>query len=190
MPVKKAAFLDRDGTIIKEVDYLSHPDQIQLLPGASEAIKMLNQAGILVLVASNQSGVARGFFDEKTVRDIHSELMSILRKEGAHLDAVYYCPHHPEGNPPYNIRCKCRKPEPGMILKAAEEFPINIRESVIIGDKISDIQTGQRLQMKSILVRTGYGEQQAVLLRQKQLPDADYFAENLLDAVSWWLKTT
>lgn len=175
-----AVFLDRDGTIHEEVGYLSRIDQLNLFPDAAEALRMVREMGRLAVVITNQSGVARGFFEESFLGEVHREIGIRLEKEGARIDGFYYCPHHPHfGNPPYRRDCDCRKPKPGLIFRAAEEMNIDIGRSYMIGDMIKDIQAGMRAGAPGILVRTGYG---ANVVRT-DLPL--YIAQNLLDAVRW-----
>lgn len=153
-----AVFLDRDGTINEEVDYLRTPDQVRLISGAGAAVRRLNEAGILTCVISNQSGVARGFLKEEDLVPIHAALERQLLLEGARVDRIYYCPHHPtEGKPPYKTECDCRKPKPGMLRQAAEEYNVDLRGSFVVGDRIVDVQTGISVGATTILVLTGYG---------------------------------
>ena len=157
---RTAVFLDRDGVIIEEVNYLSHPDQIRLIPGSAGAISRLNNLQIPVVVVSNQAGVARGYFSESAIAPIHERLQALLARESARLDAIYYCPHHPEGSvPEYSIRCTCRKPQPGMLLYAAKSLNVALPTSWLIGNNISDIQAGLSSGCRTILVETGHGKQ-------------------------------
>ena len=144
--MREAVFLDRDGTVTEEVGYVNHLDRLKLIPGAASAISRLNRAGILVILATNQAGVARGYFPEELVGQVHRRLEELLAQEGAHLVAIYYCPHHPQvGPPPYRKSCNCRKPAGGMLLEAAEKFSIDLSRSFMVGDKITDPITGMRL---------------------------------------------
>ena len=153
-----AVFFDRDGTLIEDVGYLRTPDEVRLIPGAAEAIRMLNDRQILTCVISNQSGVARGLLTEADLVPIHDRLQRMLAAAGAHLDRIYYCPHHPtDGRPPYNIECTCRKPRTGMLQRAASELPIALEKSFVIGDKTLDIEVAKAAGARSILVLTGYG---------------------------------
>jgi D-glycero-D-manno-heptose 1,7-bisphosphate phosphatase len=156
---RRAVFLDRDGTINVEKDYLHKIEDFEFIPGAPEAIKQLKDAGFLVIVVSNQSGVARGFFSEEDVYKLHQYLQLELRVYGTSIDAFYFCPHHPEkGLRAYKIECDCRKGSPGMLLQAAREYDIDLQKSFMVGDKLADIEAGERAGCKSILVLTGYGE--------------------------------
>jgi D,D-heptose 1,7-bisphosphate phosphatase len=158
--MNKAVFLDRDGVIITEKKYLYNPDEVELTEGAVEAIKLLNENGFLVLIVTNQSGVARNYYKESDIPKVHQRINDIVTQAGGRIDQCYYCPHHPNGeNPKYKKVCDCRKPEPGMILQGIEEFKVSAKDSYIIGDKMSDLLAGVNANLKqSILVRTGYGE--------------------------------
>jgi D-glycero-D-manno-heptose 1,7-bisphosphate phosphatase len=154
-----AVFLDRDGTINVEKDYLHKVEDFEFIPGAPETIKKLKDAGFLVIVVSNQSGVARGYFDEDAVNLLHEHIQDELKGYDTVIDAFYFCPHHPEeGLGAYKVACECRKGAPGMLLKAASEHGINLKNSFMVGDKLADIEAGQRAGCLSVLVMTGYGE--------------------------------
>lgn len=162
--MKRAVFIDRDGTINVEKDYLFRPEDFAFIPGAPEAIRLLNEAGFVVIVVTNQSGVARGYYTEEDVHLLHRHIAAELVQAGARVDAWYYCPHHPSGRGSYALPCRCRKPLPGMLLEAARRFDIDLDVSVMIGDKLVDVEAGSAAGCRSILVRTGYGsreEQQA-----------------------------
>jgi histidinol-phosphate phosphatase family protein len=157
-----AIFLDRDGTINREVGYLSSPKKLRLFAGAGEAIRLLSQAGFKVIVVTNQSGVARGLLKRRELKNINRFLEAKLAKEWARIDAFYICPHHPDDN------CSCRKPRTGLIKKAARDFGLDLSRSYIIGDKLSDIEMGRRARLKeSILVLTGLGKKE--LCRAKEI---------------------
>lgn len=160
--LRRAAFLDRDGTINVEVDYLSAPEQLELIPGAAHAIGRLNDAGWFVVVITNQSGVARGKLTEQTLADIHARLDAMLAEHGAHIDAYYHCPHHPEhGEAPYRASCDCRKPAPGMLLRAAREHDLDLTRSWTVGDSLRDLDAGAAAGTRGILVATGKPQQLA-----------------------------
>ncbi|MCX7625046.1 MAG: HAD family hydrolase [Candidatus Sumerlaeaceae bacterium] len=181
-----AVFLDRDGTICKEVGYLAHPEQLELLPGSPQAIARLNRAGVIVIVTTNQSGVARGYFTEADVAAVHKRLEELLAARGAWLDAVYYCPHHPEkGMEPYLVDCECRKPKLGMIRRAQEEFLLDIGCSYAVGDKLSDVAFGKAAGLRTVLVLTGYGAGEQQKLASHPALNPDFIARDLSDAVSW-----
>ncbi len=154
-----AVFLDRDGTINEEVEFLTNPADLHLIPGAAKAIHELNSSGVITCVFSNQSGIARGFLTEEDLVPIHAKLTGDLATEGAKLDRFYICPHHPtEGNPPYKVDCDCRKPKPGMILQGKHEFDLNLEMCFVVGDRLVDINAGKAVGATTILVRTGYGK--------------------------------
>lgn len=155
--IKKAVFLDRDGTINIEKEYLYKPEEFEFTSGAIEAIRLLNHAGYLVIVVTNQSGVARGFYSEEDLIRLHHYIDRLLKSGGAWVDAWYYCPHHTAGKAPYNLACSCRKPLPGMLQQAAADHAIDLSRSWMVGDKLADIEAGLSAGSKSILVLTGYG---------------------------------
>jgi len=181
-----AVFLDRDGVINEEVNYLSSPESLKLLPGAAQAIRQLNGRRIPVIVVSNQAGIARGRFSEEQVQKIHDRLSALLSGEGAHIDRYYYCPHHPtEGLGPYRMDCECRKPKPGLLLKAGSEMRLDLEQSYLVGDNVTDVEAGIRAGVRSILVLTGYGES---LWRSWPAPfQPHHVAHDLGEAVNWIL---
>src|SRR5712691_958773 len=181
---QRAVFIDRDGTISEEVGYINHPSRFRLFPYADSAIKHLNENGWLAIVITNQAGVARGYFSEEMVQTIHQNMMSDLESSGAKLDAIYYCAHHPlVGAPPYRVDCDCRKPKPGLIARAAQDFDIDLERSWMVGDRYSDVELATNAGVKSAFVMSGYGrgewENQGASWTQKP----DLVAEDLLDAV-------
>jgi len=155
--LKRAVFVDRDGTINVERDYLYRIEDFEFIPGAPEAIRLLNEAGFLVVVVTNQSGVARGYYTEEDVEILHRHIAAELAKAGARVDAWHYCPHHPAGRGSYSLPCRCRKPLPGMLLEAARRHNIDLAASVMIGDKLADVEAGIAAGCRTILVRSGYG---------------------------------
>ncbi|MBU4074344.1 MAG: HAD family hydrolase [Proteobacteria bacterium] len=166
-----AVFLDRDGTINEEVGYLDRIEKLRLIPGAAEAIRLINKSGMKAVVVTNQSGVARGMFDEGFVHQVNTRLREMLRAEGAFLDGIYFCPHHPtEGRGNYLMSCDCRKPSPGLLLRAEEELRLDLAHSCVIGDTLKDIEAGGRAGAQGILVRTGYGEEAAAELGSDEEP--------------------
>ena len=179
MKAKKAIFLDRDGTICEDVSYLSRPEQIKLFPFAAEAVRLLNENGFIVILITNQSGIARGFFDENALREIHEKLVSELAEQNAKLDAIYFCPHNSVDN------CACRKPKTGMIEQAAKDFSIDLKNSWMIGDKAIDVETGFRAGTKTALVLTGYGQKDIQQLERKP----DIIAESLFETVEKIIET-
>jgi len=155
--MKRAVFIDRDGTINEEREYLYRTDDFAFIPGAVQAIRLLNDAGFLVIVVTNQSGVARGYYTEEDVHLLHRHIATQLEQSGARVDAWFYCPHHPSGRGSYALPCRCRKPLPGMLLEAAGRYDIDLESSVMIGDKLVDVEAGRAAGCRPILVRTGYG---------------------------------
>lgn len=176
--------MDRDGTINEEVGYLSRLEELKLFPETYEAVRLINERGMKAIVVTNQSGVARGFLDEEFIDTVHLRINEMLKEGNAFIDQFYYCPHHPMyGKPPYKISCDCRKPKPGMLLRAAEEFQIDLAESYMIGDMIKDLQAGHNAGIeKAILVKTGYGKNVV------EAGTAAYIARDILDAVTWIMK--
>ena len=153
---RRAVFLDRDGTLNVEKEYLHRAEDWEWIPGAIEAIRLLNQAGFVVIVTTNQSGVARGVYSEQAVRELHASVDRWLAAEGAHVDGYYYCPHHPQYG---SVRdCDCRKPAPGLLLAAAREHDIDLKNSYVVGDKASDVGAALAVGATPILVATGYGK--------------------------------
>jgi D-glycero-D-manno-heptose 1,7-bisphosphate phosphatase len=182
--MNKAVFLDRDGTIIEDSGYINHPVQVHFIPGAIGAIKKLNAAGYKVIVITNQSGVARGLFSEDMLQTVDKYIQKTILNGGAHLDGLYYCPHHPEhGIYPYKQECDCRKPNPGLIKKAAKEHQIELGSSFMIGDHSTDITAGHRAGVKTIFVTTGHGAKEKAHLKEKP----DHQAADLAAAVAWIL---
>ncbi len=185
----KAVFLDRDGTINEEVGYVNHLDRFILLPRVGKAIRTLNQNGFKVVVVTNQSGVARGYFPESLVHLVHQKMKDLLRKEGAHLDGIYYCPHHPEASElAYRQKCRCRKPNPGLIEKAVEDLGIDCSQSYLVGDRGKDIEFGHRIGVKTILVLTGYGRGDWEFYGNRWEKKPHYVAQDLYEAVQWILR--
>jgi D-glycero-D-manno-heptose 1,7-bisphosphate phosphatase len=181
-----AVFLDRDGTIIEEVGYLDRPERVEFFPFTIDAIRVLNRAGLAVVLVSNQSGIARGFFSEAVVDDVHRKMASMLVAGGAHIDAYYYCPHHPDGKVPgYAKVCDCRKPARGLVDRAIAEFGIDPARSFVVGDRWLDVALARAVGAKGVLVRTGYGETE----ERKPPTDmkADAVVDNLIAASSWIL---
>lgn len=172
-------FLDRDDTIIRDVPYLNDPGLIEILPGAAEAVRRLNERKLPVIIITNQSGIARGLLDEKILATIHERLIALLHEQGAMIDAVYYCPHHPEGMvDAYRQACDCRKPSPGMLLKAAQDFGLDLPRCYLVGDKAIDIETIHRVGGKGILIRSTV---------DPTVP-ADHTAPDLREAAGWIIR--
>lgn len=184
---RSAVFLDRDGTLIEEVGYLDRPERVQLYPWSVDAIRALNRAGLRVVMVTNQSGVARGFFTEAVVDAVHAHIRALLAEGGAHLDAYYYCPHHPDGRiPEYSRVCDCRKPGRALVDRAISEFDIDPAQSFAVGDRWFDVGLAQTVGARGVLVRTGYGAD------EEQRPQAglraDAVVNNLVEATAWILQ--
>lgn len=186
--MKRAVFLDRDGTVIEEVGYLNRVDRVAFFPWSVDAIRVLNEAGLLVVIVTNQAGVARGYFDEALVRDVHALIDRRVREGGARIDGYYYCPHHPDGVvEPFRVKCECRKPKPGMIRRAALDLGIDVAGSFVVGDRWLDVETGRAAGAKTVLVRTGYGHEEE---SHPSAVTSDRVADNLMDAAAWIIRET
>jgi len=184
---QRAVFLDRDGTLNREVDGVRKPDQLELLPGVADAIHRLNHNGWRAVVVSNQPVIAKGFCAESDVQAIHNKLETLLGREHAFLDRIYYCPHHPEKGfagerAELKIDCECRKPKPGMVLRAAKDLSIDLGQSWLIGDTSRDVHTARNAGVKAILLRTGYAGKDA-----KEPAQPDYSFDTLGEAVDFIL---
>jgi D-glycero-D-manno-heptose 1,7-bisphosphate phosphatase len=177
----KAVFLDRDGTLVEEVGYLSHIEQFKLLPRVGEAVRLLNQHKLKTIVVTNQSGVARGYFPESFVHSIHRKMQNLLKMEEAHLDGIYYCPHHPDE------KCECRKPGTGLVKKAVEDLDLDCSKSYMVGDRGIDIELAYLVGAKGILVLTGYGEGEWEEFGKGWKAKPSYVAPGLYEAVQWIL---
>ena len=185
----KAVFLDRDGTINEEVGYVNHLERFILLPKVSQAIRLLNQHGWKAIVVTNQSGVARGYFPESLVQQVHQKMEKLLESEEAHLDRIYYCPHHPDiGVPPYRQKCGCRKPATGMIEKAMKELALDLSQSYMVGDRGVDIEFAHQIGAKAVLVLTGYGKGEWEYSGAQWKVKPDHVAPDLFEAVQWILQ--
>lgn len=180
----KAVFIDRDGTIIVEKYFQYDPDNIELIDGSAEGLRLLQESGYKLIVISNQSGVARGKFKIEDVEIMNQRLSEILSKKGVLIDAIYYCPHFKNGTiPGYSIECKCRKPDVGMAEQAAHQFSLNLRKSFVIGDKLDDINLGQAIGARSFLVKTGYGIKHSQAVDNVNFDNRVSLRTNLLDCV-------
>ncbi len=180
-------FLDRDGTIIEEVNYLRSLDDTRLHPGSAEAIRDANLAGCPVILITNQSAVARGMVTEEFVRKSGNFLQEILAEKEAHLDAIYFCPYHPQGLNPYNQESEDRKPAAGMMRRACREHGLKLPGSFMIGDKLSDLDTGAEYGVVPLLVRTGYGSKTEKSLGQEFAARGGEIFDELRGAISWIL---
>ena len=164
--------LDRDGTVIVERHYLSDPDQVELIPGAGPSLLAMSRLGLGLLIATNQSGIGRGYFDQPTLDQVHNRLRSLLEAEGVQLDAIYFCPHLPKDS------CSCRKPETGMMERAAGQIGLDSSASFVVGDNQADIELGRRMGATTLLVRTGYGA------KVEATAQSDYVVDDITGAAS------
>lgn len=188
MTRRRAIFMDRDGTVCEEVGYVNHVDRIRLLPRSAEAIRLANQAGFQAVIVTNQAGVARGYFDEHLVHEVHDVVRHHLAEAGARVDGIYHCPHHPEvGSEAYRRECDCRKPKAGMLLRAREEMGIDLAASYMIGDTVKDLGAGRAVGATTVLVLTGYGRGELQYQSHRWTLQPDHVSEDLLDAVQWIL---
>jgi D-glycero-D-manno-heptose 1,7-bisphosphate phosphatase len=185
---KPAVFIDRDGTINEQLGYINHLSRFVILPGVSEAVRLLNKNDWWAIIVSNQGGVARGYYPMELVDEIHAFLKSSLKEQGATIDGIFFCPHHPAGVlPEYSSECGCRKPETGLIDKAREAFDIDMSNSYVVGDRHVDIELASRLNLKGVLVKTGYGMGEIEYIIPEKRVKPHHVAEDLLDAVEWIL---
>ena len=184
--MNRAVFLDRDGTLIEEGGYLDRIERVSFFPWTVDAVRVLNRAGLRVVLVSNQAGVARGIFPESVVEDIHRHIGEVLEAGRARIDAYYYCPHHPDGTvEAYARQCDCRKPGRGLIDRASRELGIDPMRSFVVGDRWLDVALARAVGARGVLVRTGYG----LTEERRPAPDlmADAIVDNLIAAVSWIL---
>lgn len=180
---RRVVFLDRDGTLVHDRPgfYLRRPEQVRLYRNAAEALKLLRSAGYRLVVVSNQSGIGRGFLDRPRLARIHARLKAELRRSGAGLDGIYYCPHRPDDG------CRCRKPSPLLARRALKELGLTLRGSAVVGDKRADVELARRLGVASVLLRTGHGRDQRARYGRRLKPDHD--ARDILAAARWILRT-
>jgi D-glycero-D-manno-heptose 1,7-bisphosphate phosphatase len=180
---RPAVFLDRDGTISEEVGYVNHIDRLRLFPWTALALRKLNEAGMAVVVVTNQSGVGQGYFPEELVLRVHERIREELASQGARVDAFYYCPHHPNARlAAYRKVCRCRKPETGMLEQAAADLGVDLGSAYVVGDSTRDIETGFKARARTVLVLTGYGKGNYEYHRADWPRRPDWVAENLLEA--------
>jgi histidinol-phosphate phosphatase family protein len=185
--VRPAVFLDRDGTMVHDVGYLSRLEDLQWFPWTIEAVRLLHRAGFLVCVTTNQSGIALGFCTDAFVRRVHEEMSAAIEAAGARIDGWFYCPHHPQAAiDALRTDCECRKPRPGLVRQAQERFDIDLTRSFVIGDKSADVGLAEAVGARGILVRTGYGESELVR-HNGDMPGSAHIATDLLEAVTWIL---
>ena len=185
---RPAVFMDRDGCLIEEAGYINHPSRVRMLPRSPAAVACLNRAGIAAVMATNQAGIARDYFSKETLEAVNAEVVRQLADHGATLDALYVCTHHPTaGQPPFRLECECRKPKPGLLLRAAADLALDLSRSVMIGDKPSDVAAGHAAGVATVLVLTGYGRGEWEYRRHEWTLGPDHVAEDLFDAVLWAL---
>jgi D-glycero-D-manno-heptose 1,7-bisphosphate phosphatase len=172
--MRRFVLFDRDGTLIHEKHYLSDTEQVELIDGVANGLRLLRDMGLGLIAVTNQSGIGRGFFDHAQLTRVHDRMVDILRSEDVHLDGIYFCPHLPEE------KCSCRKPAPGLIERAAQDFKFDPRECFIVGDKACDIELGQAVHATTFLVRTGYGAD----VERAEEANPDYVVDNAGDVVA------
>ncbi len=186
--MRAAVFLDRDGTINEQMGYINHIDRFQMLPDAAPAIRILNEAAIPVVVVTNQSGLARGYFPSALLEAVHEKMEDALGREGAHVDGIYICPHHPEAKEEqYRLACSCRKPKTGLFEQAARELEIDLKKSYVVGDRWSDLKAAVACGATPVLVLTGYGKGDYDYIGPHQKVQPAFVAQNLREAVAWIL---
>jgi D-glycero-D-manno-heptose 1,7-bisphosphate phosphatase len=176
--------MDRDGTLSHEVGYVNHPSRFRLYSYSVDAVRLANQAGFLAVVVTNQAGVARGYFPESLVRQIHDAMNALMQAGGARLDGIYYCPHHPSvGEAPYRQDCDCRKPRPGLLRRAAADLEVDLARSWVVGDRHGDLQLAWHVGARGALVKSGYGLGELAYHAPSWPRQPDLTAEHLLEAV-------
>src|SRR6185436_3586202 len=184
-----AVFLDRDGTLVDEAGYLDRLERLVFFPYSIDAVRLLNRAQFAVVIVTNQAGVARGIFKEAFVAEAHQHITGRLSAGGAHVDGFYYCPHHPEAAiERYRKSCDCRKPQPGLLRQAAHDLDLALDRSFVVGDRWHDLEAGQRVGARGVLVRTGYGKTEEAAGRDGITPAA--IVDNVMEAVSWILRAS
>jgi D-glycero-D-manno-heptose 1,7-bisphosphate phosphatase len=188
-PARPAVFLDRDGTLVEEAGYLDRIERLVFYPYSVDAVRVLNRAGLQVVIVTNQAGVARGIFHEDFVAEAHRHVKARVEAGGARVDGFYYCPHHPDASvAKYKIACDCRKPQPGMLRQAAAELNLDLTRSFVVGDRWHDIQAGNTVGARGLLVRTGYGRTEEASAKPGVEPAA--IVDDLIAAASWILRAS
>jgi len=186
MSMRPAVFLDRDGTINEQMGYINHISRFVMLPRAAAGIRLLNEQGIPVVVVSNQSGLARGYFPESLIQEVHAKMNGALAEAGAHVDGIFYCPQHPEAKEErFRLACDCRKPKPGLFLQAAAELDLDLARSYVVGDRWSDLKAAAAVGAKGVLVFTGYGRGDYEYIGPAQQVQPACVADDLYAAVQW-----
>ena len=184
--MRVAVFLDRDGTINKEVGYINHIDRFVLISGAAAAIRSINENDLKAVVVTNQSGAARGYFPKELIDQVHQKMSDMLKEEGAFLDGIYTCTHAPPSRGESD-GCGCRKPKVGLMKQAAQELNLDLEKSYVVGDRFKDMEMARNSGAKAILVLTGYGKGELEFLGPSSKVQADFVAEDLAEAVEWIL---
>jgi len=181
---RPAIFIDRDGTLSHEVGYVNHASRFRLYPFSVDAVRLVNRAGFLAVLVTNQAGVARGYFPESVIHEVHARLRDAMEAGGARLDAVYFCAHHPTvGEPPYRRDCDCRKPRPGMLRRAETELAADLARSWVVGDRYGDLKLAWSVGARGALVKSGYGRGELAHHAPSWPRPPDLVAEHLLEAV-------
>jgi len=176
--------MDRDGTLAHEVGYVNHLSRFRLYPWAVDAVRLLNRSGLLAVVITNQAGVARGYFPERLIAEVHALMNAAMEAGGARLDGIYYCPHHPSaGQPPYRQDCACRKPKAGLIQRAAADLDVDVARSWVVGDRDADLELARNVGARAVLVKTGYGLGELMWHAASWPRPPDIVADHLLEAV-------
>ena len=182
--MKPAIFMDRDGTLCHEVGYVNHLSRFRLYPYAVDAVRLINRSGYLAVVVTNQAGVARGYFPESLVHEVHGALRAAMEAGGARLDGLYVCVHHPSvGEPPYRQDCDCRKPRPGLLRRAEADLGVDLRRSWVVGDRGNDLEVAWNAGARAALVRSGYGLGELTYHAPAWPRQPDLLADHLLEAV-------
>ena len=183
--MRPAIFIDRDGTLSHEVGYVNHVSRFRPFAYAVDAVRLVNRSPFAAVLVTNQAGVARGYFPESLIEEVHASLRETLAAGGATLDGIYYCPHHPSaGEPPYRRDCDCRKPRPGLLHRAAAELGLDLTRSYVVGDRHGDLQLAWKVGARAVLVKSGYGLGELTYHAPSWSRQPDLVAENLLVAVS------
>ncbi len=185
--MRPAVFFDRDGTLCREVGYVNHPSRLELAPGAAAALRRAAAVGFATVVVTNQAGVARGYFPWHVVEETHRRLRRLLAREDARVDAIYACPHHPDvGEPGFRRACDCRKPAPGMLLRAARDLDLDLSRSFMVGDSFRDVGAGRNAGVRAtVLLRTGYGRGELLWKGPHAEAWPDHVADDLAGALDW-----
>lgn len=182
--MKPAIFMDRDGTLSHEVGYVNHISRFRLYSWSVDAVRIINRSGFLAVVVTNQAGVARGYFPESVIHEVHASLRASMAAGGARLDAIYYCPHHPSvGEPPYRQDCDCRKPKPGLLKRAEADLGVDLERSWVIGDRMGDVELAWKVGARGALVKSGYGLGEWTYHAPAREKKPDMVADHLLEAV-------